>query len=186
MGRTHRTTTRCWNHYRVQRNHTGFSLLCRKGNNPSLCRFAPVHRLSSRRSPTMVQRRCHRSKELKKNNRICFDYYQYLDVPVFTDRYWILRGFFETKTDATNRTTKIFHWENISHKYPEFQKKVQTKNPYALEPLINVGAWIFENWMTRDCYRCPIIFVPIRVVLFLWHCSPSLPKIPFQTTSKTF
>ena len=52
---------------------------------------------------------------------------------------------FQTKTDATNRTTKIFHWENISHKYPDFQKKVQTKNPYALEPLINVGAWIFEE-----------------------------------------
>ena len=84
------------------------------------------------------------AKELKRTTEYV-DYYQYLDVPVFTDRYWILRGFFETTKDATNKTTKMFHWENISHKYPEFQKEIQSKNPYALEPPINVGAWIFEE-----------------------------------------
>ena len=84
------------------------------------------------------------AKELKRT-KAYVDYYQYLDVPIFSDRYWILRGHFvEEATNKKGLQTKIFHWDKISNNYPELQKKVQEKNPYALEPLINVGSWIFK------------------------------------------
>jgi hypothetical protein len=82
------------------------------------------------------------AKELNRTPEYV-DYYQYLDVPVFSDRYWILRGFFTVET-TDKGDKKIFHWDKISQEYPEIQKQIQDKNPYALEPIINVGAWAFE------------------------------------------
>ena len=70
-------------------------------------------------------------------------YYQYLDVPIFSDRFWILRGFFEEE-HTEKGIKKIFHWNKISHEYTDLQAQIQRMNPYAVEPIINVGAWTFE------------------------------------------
>ena len=82
------------------------------------------------------------AKELKRTTTYV-DYYQYLDVPVFSDRFWILRGFFEEE-QTEKGTKKIFHWNKISKEYTVLQEQIQKKNPYAVEPIINVGAWTFE------------------------------------------
>ncbi len=82
------------------------------------------------------------AKELKRTTTYV-DYYQYLDVPIFSDRFWILRGFFEEE-HTEKGIKKIFHWNKISHEYTDLQVQIQKMNPYAIEPIINVGAWIFE------------------------------------------
>ena len=68
------------------------------------------------------------------------DYYQYLDVPVFSDRYWVLRGYFE-KDGAIH----LFRWEKLVNGGPHsnFHKSIQEQYPDAEEALINIGAWIF-------------------------------------------
>ena len=85
----------------------------------------------------------YRSKRTKKRTTTYVDYYQYLDVPVFSDRFWILRGFFEEE-QTEKGIKKIFHWNKISKEYTILQEQIQKKNPYAVEPIINVGAWTFE------------------------------------------
>ncbi len=68
------------------------------------------------------------------------DYYQYLNVPVFSDRYWLLRGYFEK-----DNTSFLFRWERLNNGGPhtDFYRNIKEKYPHAEEALINIGAWIF-------------------------------------------
>ena len=68
------------------------------------------------------------------------DYYQYLDVPMFSDRYWFLRGYFEE-----DETTVRFRWERLEKGGAHSQKyqQVQKDFPNAEETPINIGSWIF-------------------------------------------
>jgi len=70
------------------------------------------------------------------------DYYQYLDVPFFSDRYWFLRGYFEQEENST-----IFRWERLGagHPHQQFHRTIQEKYPSSVETTINVGAWVFTE-----------------------------------------
>ena len=75
----------------------------------------------------------------KKGNRV--DYYQYLSVPILSDRHWFLRGYHEDHGDHLR-----FHWEKLEQGGPHGErfKHYTALFPNAVEPIINVGAWIFR------------------------------------------
>lgn len=74
-----------------------------------------------------------------------YSYYEYLDVPGWTmssDRFWFLKSTLE-KTD-----TKItFSWDRLvdGGAHAETWKSVKAAHPDAIEPPINVGAWVIEG-----------------------------------------
>ena len=175
MGRTHRTTTRCWNHYRVQ-SHDFPCFVGKATTHLSADLLLSI--ASSRRSLQWSSAGVTEAKNSKNNQYVD---YQYLDVPVFTDRYWILRAF-ETKQMQPTGQRKFFYWKTFRTNIPSF-KKSPNENPYALEPLINVGAWILK---TDDKGLLQSYIFVLSGGSVLWHCSPSLPKIFFQTTSRHF
>lgn len=70
------------------------------------------------------------------------DYWQYLDVPVFSDRMWFLRGYFEQDGDAY-----LFRWDNLDQGGPhkDFYDQKVKQYPNAEMTPINLGAWRIEN-----------------------------------------
>ncbi len=71
------------------------------------------------------------------------DYYQYLDVPNWTmtkDRFWFLRG-----TVERSGGTVTFSWDRLEEGGPHNAKWTEVKEDYpkAIEPPVNVGAWVF-------------------------------------------
>lgn len=74
------------------------------------------------------------------------DYYQYLSIPLLSDRYWFLRGYPER-----DGPSYLFRWEKLIEggPYTEFYKEVQHKYPNEEETLINIGAWIFTPKETQ-------------------------------------
>ena len=75
----------------------------------------------------------------KKGNRV--DYYQYLNVPFLSDRHWFLRGHHEDRGDHLR-----FHWEKLDQGGPHTERfnHYTSTFPSAVEPIINIGAWIFR------------------------------------------
>jgi hypothetical protein len=73
-------------------------------------------------------------------NQQYLDYYQYLDIPILSDRHWFLRGYFE-KDGAETR----FRWERLDQgkPYSAQYKTLKAQSPDAVEPPINIGAWVF-------------------------------------------
>ena len=76
----------------------------------------------------------------RSNNYI--DYYQYLDVPFFSDRYWFLRGYIEELDDGV-----LFRWDTLKSDNPhqQFYQSIRKKHPDSVETPINVGAWVFKE-----------------------------------------
>jgi hypothetical protein len=69
------------------------------------------------------------------------DYYQYLNVPLFSDRYWFLRGYFEEEGTETR-----FRWEKLNDdSHRQFHSSIQKKYPDSIETTINIGAWVFRQ-----------------------------------------
>jgi hypothetical protein len=79
------------------------------------------------------------SIELGRNENV-LDYYQYLDIPIFSDRFWFLRATIEEENGLLR-----FRWERLIDGGPYATKwnSVRTENPSAVEPPINIGAWEF-------------------------------------------
>ena len=74
--------------------------------------------------------------------RSYFDYYQYLEVPVFSDRFWFLRGYIEE-----DGSVMLFRWERLDRggPYPDRHAEVLRRHPSAEEPPVNIGAWVFTS-----------------------------------------
>lgn len=71
------------------------------------------------------------------------DYYQYLNVPGWTmtkDRFWFLSGTVERSGGAVT-----FWWTRLEDGGPYNAKWTEVKeaHPKAIEPPVNVGAWVF-------------------------------------------
>ena len=74
------------------------------------------------------------------------DYYQYLDIAIFSDRHWFLRGKFTQKTNQFSMA-----WEKIpAGEHRSFLAQKREKYPKAVEPLINLGAWRFTQEENGD------------------------------------
>ncbi len=70
------------------------------------------------------------------------DYYQYLSVPVVSDRFWFLHGtIFRQEGVVGLRWEKA--WEN-GGPYASTWQEIKAANPKAVEPPVNVGGWIFK------------------------------------------
>lgn len=70
------------------------------------------------------------------------DYYQYLSVPLVSDRFWFLHG-----TIFRDGERLGLRWEKVWDKggpYADTYQRVVEAHPKAVEPPVNVGAWIFE------------------------------------------
>ena len=69
------------------------------------------------------------------------DYYQYLNVPIFSDRYWFLRGYVEREENEVR-----FRWEPLEEgAHEDFYRQTKEKYPSAVETSINLGAWVFRT-----------------------------------------
>jgi len=70
------------------------------------------------------------------------DYWQYLSIPVFSDRMWFLRGYFERDGEAF-----LFRWEKLENGGPhkEFYKAKIEQFPHAEVTPINLGAWRIQQ-----------------------------------------
>ncbi len=70
------------------------------------------------------------------------DYYQRLDAPLISDRFWFLRGHIEQSS-----TSAVFWWERLEGggPYTARYQQVRTEHPRAIELPINVGAWTFTD-----------------------------------------
>ena len=67
------------------------------------------------------------------------DYYQYLDIPFLSDRHWFLRGYIETKGSETR-----FRWDKIpGNAHASRIAQLRTESSDAVEPPLNIGAWVF-------------------------------------------
>lgn len=67
------------------------------------------------------------------------DYYQYLDIPFLSDRHWFLRGHIERSGVETR-----FRWDRISDsEHPDKIRQLRAASPSAVEPPLNIGAWVF-------------------------------------------
>ena len=68
------------------------------------------------------------------------DYYQYLALPLLSDRYWFLRGYVEESGAETR-----FRWEILpkNHPHQKFYHSIKKKYPNAVEVPRNIGAWVF-------------------------------------------
>jgi hypothetical protein len=69
------------------------------------------------------------------------DYYQYLKIPFISDRFWILRGYFE-ESKLEGRTVHTFRWEPIESRYDELRERVLQEHSGAVETEVNLGAWV--------------------------------------------
>ena len=79
------------------------------------------------------------------NSPITVDYFQYIDVPLFSDRFWFLRGNIIRSED-----TIVFHWDRLEQGGPHmgFYSEITNKYPNAIEPPLNVGGWYFKGDQT--------------------------------------
>ncbi len=71
------------------------------------------------------------------------DYYQYLSVPLISDRFWFLSG---TIMRDGNRVG--LRWEKAwegGGPYAKTYQEVVAAHPKAVEPPVNVGAWLFDT-----------------------------------------
>jgi len=70
------------------------------------------------------------------------DYYQYLNIPIISDRFWFLRGTVERSGNQIN-----FHWSRLHNggEHAARYQAIKTQHPNAIEPPVNVGAWSFET-----------------------------------------
>ena len=66
------------------------------------------------------------------------DYYQYLQLPIISDRFWILRGYFET-FEHQNKKAEIFRWHPISENYSSKFDEITARHWCAVETRVNVG-----------------------------------------------
>ena len=86
-----------------------------------------------------------------KRNTNSLDFYQYLDIPNWTmvaDRYWLLHA---GHTPEEGRIE--FWWDHLAEDgpYAGTRASYHAAHPEAVEPPINIGAWIFEfNGTTTD------------------------------------
>ena len=76
---------------------------------------------------------------LRRDNYV--DYYQYLKLPIISDRFWILRGYFET-FDHHGKKAEVFRWHPISELYSSKLQHVQKRHSGAIEAQTNIGAWM--------------------------------------------
>ena len=69
------------------------------------------------------------------------DYWQYLSVPVFSDRMWFLRGYYETNGDVSS-----FRWERLDQggEHRQFYEEMIKQYPHAEVTPINLGAWLLS------------------------------------------
>lgn len=80
---------------------------------------------------------------LLKKSGDTVDYYQYLSVPFISDRFWFLHG-----TIVREGSTVGLRWEKAwddGGPYNQTWTEVKTAHPKAIEPPVNVGAWLFEG-----------------------------------------
>ena len=75
-----------------------------------------------------------------QRNSTSIDYYQYIDLPLISDRFWFLRGYFEQANGVIT-----FRWERLPQGGPhkKIYEQVKTRHPSAVEPVVNIGAWRF-------------------------------------------
>lgn len=79
---------------------------------------------------------------LKRSGDV-LDYYQYLSVPIVSDRFWFLSGrIFRESTQIGLRWEKA--WER-GGPYSSTYEELVAANPKAVEPPINVGGWLFKT-----------------------------------------
>ncbi|MCB9778461.1 MAG: hypothetical protein H6742_07860 [Alphaproteobacteria bacterium] len=84
---------------------------------------------------------------LKKTNTE-MDYYQYLSVPLVSDRFWFLHGTFVREGDLIG-----LRWEKAwdgGGPYSTTWQEVVAAHPKAVEPPVNVGAWLFKGTDSVD------------------------------------
>lgn len=81
------------------------------------------------------------AKTLAKNGST-IDYFQFLDVPIFSDRFWFLRGYIDQDDNGV-----WFHWDRLENGGPhkEFYNQIKESNKGAVEPPVNVGGWNFKQ-----------------------------------------
>ncbi|NOY27773.1 MAG: hypothetical protein GXP62_18065 [Oligoflexia bacterium] len=71
------------------------------------------------------------------------DYYEYLSVPLISDRFWFLHGTF-----VREGTMVGLRWEKAwdgGGPYSDTYQAVVAAHPGAIEPPVNVGAWLFDT-----------------------------------------
>lgn len=70
-------------------------------------------------------------------------YYQYLAVPLISDRFWFLEGTIMREGDRVG-----LRWEKTWDQggpYASTYQEVVAAHPKAVEPPVNVGAWLFDK-----------------------------------------
>jgi len=78
-----------------------------------------------------------------KKTASTLDYYEYLSVPIISDRFWFLHG-----TVIRDGSLVGLRWEKAWDQggpYAATWKEVTTAHPKAVEPPVNVGAWLFQG-----------------------------------------
>lgn len=78
-----------------------------------------------------------------KKSATNLDYYQYLSVPLINDRFWFLHG-----TIVREGTLIGLRWEKPwegGGPYASTYQEVMAAHPKAVEPPVNVGAWLFDS-----------------------------------------
>ena len=79
---------------------------------------------------------------LKRSGEV-LDYYQYLSVPIVSDRFWFLHGtVFREAGQVGLRWEKA--WER-GGPYASTYEELVAANPKAVEPPVNVGGWLFKS-----------------------------------------
>lgn len=71
------------------------------------------------------------------------DYYEYLSVPLISDRFWFLHG-----TIMREGSLVGLRWEKAwdgGGPYSDTYQAVVAAHPGAVEPPVNVGAWLFDT-----------------------------------------
>ncbi len=71
------------------------------------------------------------------------DYYEYLSVPLVSDRFWFLHG-----TIMRDGGRSGLRWEKAWDEggpYADTYQRVVEAHPKAVEPPVNVGAWLFDQ-----------------------------------------
>jgi len=82
--------------------------------------------------------------ELLAKSGSTLDYWQYLDVPGWTmsaDRFWFVRSTTVISPDVASEK-----WDALIGGGPHSAKfaEIKAANPEAVEPLVNVGEWLFK------------------------------------------
>ncbi len=92
-------------------------------------------------------------------------YLQVVDVPAWTlasDRYWFLQGAIE----RTAGRRALRWWPLPADAYPDVRAEITAAHPGAIEPPINLGAWIFEP-------------VPAGTTITYYVCSDAGGSMPY-------